>query len=323
MKHTKAMGASMILALLMGCGQYVKYDGEAEGDDGAQNNTGTPMVSPTVGGPATASTTGGQTRVPVVEEMSHEVFGQLVMAFASRSQEKNAVVVDYVALSNDGAAMMKLEEYRASLARVDASTLKGRAQQQVYWYNAYNASVIAGVLKKFGGNTAGFRVIQGTFFSDRVYTFGGTTISLDQIENGVLRGEFGSAKVSTGTSAQVLDTITRWHQGVWGGETMDARFHAALNCGALGCPDLLIQAPGVYEADQLESQLGTVTTQWLASAQKGAGPAGVSKLFDWYKEDFKVDKGSVEAFVEAYRPGGKEGVEFGTYLEYDWTLNAP
>ena len=55
--------------------------------------------------------------------------------------------------------------------------------------------------------------------------------------------------------------------------------------------------------------------RWNASA----GRAEVSKIFDWYKEDFGGDS-SVLAFIKKVRKG-KSDFKSVSYQEYDWGLN--
>jgi hypothetical protein len=208
------------------------------------------------------------------------------------------------------------------LAKIDPSTLESEAQRQVYWYNAYNAGVIKGVLDNFNQSPS-YDVISDVGFFERAnFTFAGTTLSLNQIEQGVLRGDFDNDSVKD-SPADVLNKIKDWHAQTWTSDGVDARLHAALNCGALSCPNLLASSPFVWQVDTLDSELDRMTTAWLDNAAKGAGPDGVSTLFTWYKQDFLDAEGSVEAFIVKYRTGGTTGVDLGTTLEYDWTLNAP
>ena len=76
-----------------------------------------------------------------------------------------------------------------------------------------------------------------------------------------------------------------------------------------------------------------VTERWLASPTKGlrvdraAGTVFLSKIFDWFEEDFEAG-GGVLAFAAEYAPvedrgwlrenAGRADVE---HFDYDWTLN--
>ena len=295
--------AALILLLascVWSCGQYVAYDGEA----------------PSGGGPVQ------QVDFPEVTTLNHALFSGVMAQHVSATSDGAFVVVDYVAWSNNKESMFLLDQYLGVLAAIDPATLESEAQRQVYWYNAYNASVIKGVLSNFK-QSPDYNVIEDAGFFERPnFTFAGTQMSLNHIEQGILRGDFGNDSVKD-APADLLAKFKDWHAQTWTSDGVDARLHAALNCGALSCPNLLSSSPFVWQVDTLDSELDRMTTAWLDNADKGAGPQGVSTLFTWYKQDFLDAEGSVEAFIAKYRTGGTTGVDLGTTLEYDWTLNAP
>lgn len=296
-----------LVALLccVGCGQYVSY-----GDEATQAPAAT-----------TAPVITELGEFPELDRLNHYALAGLVATFSSEDERGEYVYMDYVALSEDVEASYQLDAYLASLAGLDPLELSAREDRLAYWINAYNASVIRGVLERFEGETS-FSVIESPgFFSTRAFAFGGLLLSLDHIEQGVIRGDFENEAATQGLSEDELATVRQWHESLWEEGRVDARLHAVLNCGALGCPNLLSRKPFVYQGARLEEQLAAATAEWLGSAEKGAGPDGVSMLFTWYRQDFVDDAGSVEAFVEANRAGGKQGVEFSESLSYDWTLN--
>jgi hypothetical protein len=102
----------------------------------------------------------------------------------------------------------------------------------------------------------------------------------------------------------------------------DARIHFAINCAAISCPDLRTEA---YRADRLDLQLDQQVAATLADTAKGfrAGDTGqtvyVSKIMDWFREDFSAS--DLQSWLRS--EGGKNlpadaDVRF---LQYDWTLN--
>ncbi len=287
----------------LGCGQFVEYG------EGAP-----PPVDATPLG-------GGEVEVGDLTELNHYTWGGLVASFTV--VEGGNVLVDYAAWSEDDEALAELDRYLGVLASVDASNLSSPEQRQAYWINAYNAATIRGVIADFEGDAAGFSVItSGVFFDTPRFTFGGVTMTLNQLEHGVLRGEAGHPALES-ASQEAKDAMARWGGEIWGDGGLDARFHAAINCAALGCPNLLAQAPYVWRAEGIDDQLEQATRAWLASPVKGAGPSGISNLFEWYEADFAADAGSVEAFIAEHREGGTAGVDLNTTITYDWTLNAP
>jgi len=292
--------AVVALVLAAGCGEFVAYEGEQGAGPGVSTKVGD---------------------FPASGVLNHEALSSLMSRYITLSSDKAFVALDYdgIAASED---RYLLKGYLVMLAEVDPSKLKDGSERLAYWINAYNAAVVDGVLQSYKGSAA-FKVTSSGGFFDSTsfgFTFGGVVLSLNQIENGVLRGKW-DHKAVKGAPAATLDKMKLWHSEVWAGGKVDARFHAAVNCAALGCPNLLADAPYVYKGASLDAQLTKVCTAWLDSEAKGAGPNGISKLFEWYADDFVAQSGSVEAFIKAHRTGGVTGVKLDKFIDYDWTLN--
>lgn len=288
----------LILALITtvsACGQYVAYD-----DNG----------QPPVGGPLDD--------FPEVSQLKHYVLASIMRQYTSTNND-GFVLLDYDGLAADEEGSYLLDQYLASVSSVDPEKLS-QNEKLPYWINTYNALVVRGVLKNYAGNVGYTVVDSGSFFDDPVITVSGITFSLNQLEHGVIRGKSDQAGVASATDT-VKTQLLKWHQSLWQGAKVDARFHATVNCAALSCPNLLAEEPFVFRSDLIESQLQKAVTQWLDHEQKGANASGISKLFDWYGEDFVAHSGSIDGFVEAYRTGGKTGVNTSAFLDYDWTLN--
>ena len=81
---------------------------------------------------------------------------------------------------------------------------------QAFWINAYNIAVIKGIVDNYPLNSP---LDCKGFFDELTYNLGGVSITLNDIENKMLRAKIG-----------------------------DARFHFVLVCGAKGCPPLLSRA---------------------------------------------------------------------------------
>ncbi|HKP95159.1 MAG TPA: DUF547 domain-containing protein, partial [Fibrobacteria bacterium] len=124
----------------------------------------------------------------------------------------------------------------------------------------------------------------------------GRELSLDDIENGILRA--------------------RWK---------DNRVHFALNCASLGCPDLSARA---FTAANLDTLLEQGARAYLRSP-RGASFTGdnltLSSIFAWYRDDFgKTDRELLET-LSRYAPAdkGKRLREYSGKIayRYDWRLN--
>ena len=141
-----------------------------------------------------------------------------------------------------------------------------------------------------------------------------------------------------------------WKQERWevGGETLsldaieherlrpvykDPRIHFAVNCASIGCPAL---RPEAYTADNLEAQLEDSTRKFLSDKQRNRFNADknaleVSKIFDWYEEDFENAAGSLAEYLLPYAdklgvPEEKRQLMKNDdltirHLDYNWKLN--
>jgi hypothetical protein len=110
----------------------------------------------------------------------------------------------------------------------------------------------------------------------------------------------------------------------------DPRIHAAIVCASTSCPSLS-QTP--FRAADLDDQLDAALASFLADPRKGlsidrnAGVVRLSKIFDWFADDF-AKQGGVLAVVTARAPTSERawlasrGADARiAYLDYDWTLN--
>jgi hypothetical protein len=304
-KHTCRIppGAAPLLALTLllavaGCGEWVVYDPDADAGGGQCSNADFPKVT----------------------TMQHLAQAGLMARYISYTGDGLYTLVDYDGIKASSEASYQVDQIRSNFAAVDPSNLKDEKQRLAYWFNGYNISVIAGVLANYNGDHK-FRVTDsGSFFDRSLYTFGGVTLSLNQLEMGVLRGVLNHDAVLN-ASAAVQAQIAKWHKEAWGGKTPDPRLHAVINCSALSCPNQLANPPYVYDPDKVEQQLADATKNWLDNEEKGAGKNGISALFQWYTPDFEATHGSVDNFIKAYRTNGLTGVDTSKYLDYDWTLN--
>lgn len=100
----------------------------------------------------------------------------------------------------------------------------------------------------------------------------------------------------------------------------DPRLHFVLVCAAKSCPPLANYA---YFPDRLEEQVQERTEyvlnlDWFIRVNTIG--TELSKIFDWYKEDFEADGMDLVDFVNQYRKNNILRTGLGFY-EYDWSLN--
>jgi len=215
--------------------------------------------------------------------------------------------VDYGKLKEE--VLRALDEYLASLALVMPEDFAGwkREQQYAYWINAYNAYTVKTVVDAYPlGSIRELsdkektvwqqpRVPLGHLFAEA----GGEKLSLDDVEHKILRPRF-----------------------------KDARVHAAVNCASRGCPSLRAEA---FVADRLEKQLDEQTRAWLSDEGRNRYDRSrrrieISKVFEWFRDDFVRDAGSVRAWIARHGPEEAAWIEAGEdveieFLEYSWALN--
>ena len=160
---------------------------------------------------------------------------------------------------------------------------------QAFWINAYNISTIKGIIDNYPTKSP---LDNSGFFDKTKYELGGKSITLNDIENKLLRAKF-----------------------------KDPRFHFVLVCGAIGCPPLIAEA---YLPDSLDAQLERQTKKaingnFIKVNNKKKRVEG-SEILKWYKEDF-VMNGSEIDFLNKYRTEKIPSNYKLTYFTYNWKLN--
>jgi hypothetical protein len=172
----------------------------------------------------------------------------------------------------------------------DISVQKSDASNyQAFWINTYNLLVIDGIVSGYPIKSP--LDIPG-FFDKKKHSIGGKSLTLNDIENKMLRAEFPE----------------------------EARFHFVLVCAGLGCPPIIDMA---YLPEKLESQLQAQTVLALNNPQFiqiNKNKVKISQIFEWYKGDFE-QKGSVLDFINRYRNEKLPLDSKTSYYAYDWALN--
>jgi len=160
---------------------------------------------------------------------------------------------------------------------------------QAFWINTYNLLVIDGVVKNYPLKSP--LDIPG-FFDTIKHEVGGKSLSLNEIENIMLRAKFPT----------------------------EARFHFVLVCAGLGCPPIIKMA---YTPEKLNDQLQRQTVlamNNLSFIKVDKNKAKISQLFEWYKDDFEQNGGVVD-FINTFRTEKlPENIKV-SYYPYDWSLN--
>jgi hypothetical protein len=197
----------------------------------------------------------------------------------------------YAAVS--GADRRALADYLDALAATTVTEL-GRDGQLAFWLNLYNALTVAAVLEAYPVDS--IRAVDDVWWADRV-TVEGRSLSLDDIEHGIVRPVFA-----------------------------DPRIHYAVNCAAVGCPNLAAEP---YRGDGLDAQLDAAARAYVndpRGVRIGVGGAvTLSRIYNWFQEDFGGSEAAVLKHLRRYAEpdlaadlAAADGIA--SYV-YDWALN--
>ncbi len=206
--------------------------------------------------------------------------------------QKSQGLVNYQTLK---ANPQKLEAYLKSLSSISKKKYQSfnRNQKIAFLINAYNAFTFKLIIDHHPVKS--IKKI-GSFLSSpwkkKFFLFLGEQRSLGFIEHDVLRKDFD-----------------------------EPRIHYGIVCASIGCPSIQKFA---YTAKKLESQLAKSESLFLKDRSKNhydkkENTLEVSKIFKWFRKDFKGQHGSVKAYLmKKMEVQGSPDID---YLSYDWKLN--
>jgi len=222
--------------------------------------------------------------------------------------------VDYAAL-RDNAALGELERLAPGLRRVRPEDLEGDAARTAFFINLYNVLSIHGVIA-LGIERSVMEV--PSFFSRVSYVVGEARLSLDAMENGVLRCNGGHPA----TGRKVLSADSPAH--AFAPSKVDPRIHAALVCASTSCPPV-----GFYRPEQLDAQLDAAAANYVnADVTVEDGAVRLPITFRYYASDWG-GRADIEAFLckhadeplrSALKGAFADRLPF-RYERYDWSLN--
>lgn len=232
---------------------------------------------------------------------SHKAWDALLKKHVVVLQGGRASQVRYAGFAADRAA---LRAYLDSVSQATEAQFGAwpKAERMAFLINAYNAFTVEKVLTRYPDlrSIRDFGTVFGNPWKDKFFTLFGRESSLDQVEHEMLRKP---------------------------GAYDELRVHYAVNCASIGCPMLREEA---YVAARLDAQLEEQAVRFLSDRSRNRfadGRLEVSKIFDWFKEDF----GAREQYFAKYArlladaPQAQKQVAEGraalAFLDYDWSLN--
>ena len=224
--------------------------------------------------------------------MDHGPWDRLLKKHVVLLEGGKASQLDYAGVAAEREA---LRAYLSGVSAVKEAEFNAwpKPEQMAFLINAYNAYTVEKILSRYPDIRSiwDFGKVFGNPFRDEFFRLLGARASLDGIEHGMLRKRYAEPRV-----------------------------HYALNCASVGCPMLREEA---YSALHLENQLEEQALRFLSDRSRNRyrdGRLEVSKIFDWYKEDFEPREQYFERYAKALGmpAGARPRLAF---LDYDWSLN--
>jgi hypothetical protein len=193
-----------------------------------------------------------------------------------------------------------LDDYIGALSATPVSTLN-RTEQYAYWLNFYNALTVQVVLDHDPVDS-----IRDINISPGLFAFGPWDRKLVQVEREEL---------------SLNDIEHRILRPVW----RDPRIHYGVNCASIGCPNLLTTAFTAANLDRLLTENAVAYVNHPRGARVQYGALTVSRIYDWFREDFGGSEAGVLNHLRQYaRPGFRDQLQTIDDIadhEYDWSLN--
>ena len=203
----------------------------------------------------------------------------------------------------------------------DAATLRTTEQKMAFWMNAYNVQMLQNIIETPQVN----HIIDDGFadaFFDKPFLTAGTGITLNEIENTILRRQDGR------TALKAFQP-----------DRLDLRLHVALNCAAVSCPRLRRRA---FTAANLNAELEAAMRDFAGSPAHFRAEGNrlvLSALLDWYGPDFDTQGIPAGDLILRYMPtshpdyaalkqalAGRTAAQIKTladvHFEYLWDVNA-
>lgn len=189
------------------------------------------------------------------------------------------------------------------------SSLKGNSlvelmeeEKKVFWINIYNGLV----QMELSGMTTD--KVDKSIFSKKAFEIAEEWMTLDNIEHGVLRGNFWKYGLGFLPGGYLNKKTKNWKS-----KRLDPRIHFQLNCGAASCP---VIRP--LHIEELEKELDLGEEDYILSETRiddDAKKFVLSGLFLFYIKDFGGMKG-IKKRLSKHFPGKKYKI---TFSSFDWT----
>jgi hypothetical protein len=245
--------------------------------------------------------------VSSLEAFPHDRFDAIAKAHVDTKGR-----TDYTALKANSDELVYFSAAVASAGPDGAPALHPDGNHALAFYiNGYNALAMLNVLSRYPDiKDLDSLSKQADFFVFTELTVDGKVINLKDLENEVVR-----------------PYARKYYKGL-GKVSKLGRVHFALNCASAGCPRLPNEG---FDPARLDEQLDRETNRFVreernVSVNHKRRVVTLSKIFEWYAEDFTDDSGKAInqlAWINQYLPENEKVPEEYEleFRDYDWTLN--
>jgi hypothetical protein len=184
-------------------------------------------------------------------------------------------------------------ELKALVEMIGNIKLESKATNEIkaFYINTYNVLVIQGIIDSYPIDSP--LSILG-FFDKKTFKVAGEEITLNQIENEIIRKNY-----------------------------PDARIHFVLVCAANGCPQITDFAYFPAKLDQLldlQTKKAINNPQFIKIQSKDKKVL-ISEIFKWYKDDFTKESTTLLKYLNKYLNQSLSDDYVVDYYTYDWKLN--
>ena len=206
------------------------------------------------------------------KKVDHHLFQDFLNKYR-KEQSSGLVLIDYQHISDADKA--KLKTYIKQLSQTTVASLN-RSEQLAFWLNLYNALTINVIVDNYPAKTIHDLNISPSLFTmgpwdTNIITLVNHPMSLDDIRNRIIRP-------------------------IWN----DPRVLYGLYDGSIGGPSILSHP---FDGDKIDMQLNQASFDYVNSpraVQVADGKLIVSKLYDWYEEDFGGTKQTVIEHIKQF-----------------------
>lgn len=236
---------------------------------------------------------------PLAKQIINHQKWQIFLDHCLKTNEEGINLIDYPNISKGDLELLRV--YIEEMSQIKINEYN-RAEQLAYWINLYNALTVRTVATYYPiASIDEINISPGLFsvgpWGAKLVKVNQLELSLDEIQNRIIRP-------------------------IWN----DPRIHYALNNGAIGAPNLSKIA---FTGANVDNQLNVAAYNYINSlrgVQVIDGELVLSKIYDWFREDFGETTDNILFHLRQYanQPLKKQLDKINAidnYM-YNWHLNS-